>query len=237
MDGAKAFQCIWTDPPYGVAYQSNLSVEEAKRLHRRTDGKEVANDTLPEPMVQQMLTNALTLAAHYSTVGASAYVAAPAAPLHRRFIDAMNDSGFQYRAGLVWVKDVFVFGRSDYHYRHEPILYGWLQNGAHYFTDDRTLDSVFEVPRPRRSEDHPTMKPIALVAAMLANSSHDGDVVYEPFAGSGTTLIAAERLGRTCRAVEIDPRYCDVILRRYEAETGREATLLQRISEPEHATA
>ena len=129
----------------------------------------------------------------------------------------MDRSGFGYRHGLVWVKDSFVFGRSDYHYRHEPILYGWLE-GAHYFIDDRTQSSVFEIPRPKDSDDHPTQKPVELVQRMVENSTPLGEIVYDPFLGSGTTLIAAHRTGRRCYGMEIAPRYADVILRRAEAE-------------------
>ena len=230
MDG-ETFRCMWTDPPYGVNH-SGGSKDPRSATYR--SGAKLKNDALGDPETQRLVTSAFTLAAEYGTAGASAYVAAPAVPLHRRFIDAMDNSGFTYRHQLIWVKDHFVFGRSDYHYRHEPILYGWLETGAHYFTDDRTQDGVFEVPRPKRSEDHPTMKPLALVATMVCNSSRDGEVVYDPFCGSGTTLLAAERLGRQCRAIEIDPRFADVILRRWEAETGREATLLERVAADNH---
>lgn len=221
--GDDRFQCIWTDPPYGVNH-SGGSKDPRSTLYR--SGDKIANDNMTEDETERFVTTAFTLAAQFALAGATAYVAAPARPLHRRFIDAMNRSGFTYRHGLVWVKDTFVFGRSDYHYRHEPILYGWLENGAHYWGGDRTLGTVFEIPRPKRSTEHPTMKPVALVAAMLVNSCPVDGIVYEPFAGSGTTLIACERLGMQCRAVELDPRFADVILRRWETETGQTAVLI-----------
>jgi len=121
------------------------------------------------------------------------------------------------------VKDRLVLGRGDYHFRHENMLYGWKPDAAHYFTDDRTQDSVFEIARPQVSAEHPTMKPVELVVAMLANSSVAGDIVYDPFLGSGTTLIAAERLGRRCHGMEIEPRYCEVAIRRWEEFTGQKA--------------
>lgn len=116
-------------------------------------------------------------------------------------------------------------GRGDYHYRHEPILYGWVPGAAHYFTDDRTQDTVWEIPRPKRSDEHPTMKPVELFERAIRNSSRAGAIVYDPFTGSGTTLIACENLGRHARLVELDPRYCDVIIDRWERHTGQTATL------------
>ena len=106
-------------------------------------------------------------------------------------------------------------GRCDYHYRHESIFYGWVPGAAHYFIDDRTQDSVLEFARPKRSAEHPTMKPVELVAYCIGNSSKQGWIVGEPFGGSGTTLIACAQTGRKARLIEIDPRYCDVIRRRW----------------------
>ena len=234
MADTKPFQCVWTDPPYGVNH-SGGSKDPRSRTYR--SGDTLRNDNLSEGATESLVTHALAHAVEHAAPGASVYVACPPGTPLPHFIAAVDASGFQFMHSLAWVKDSFVFGRCDYHYRHETILYGWLHNGAHYFTDDRTQDSVFEVPRPKRSEEHPTMKPVVLVAIMLGNSSREGDAVYEPFCGSGSTLIAAERLGRQCRAIEIDPRYCDVILRRWEAETGRVATLLSRVSEPENEPA
>jgi len=130
---------------------------------------------------------------------------------------AFSASGFTLKHVLVWVKDQFVFGRCDYHYRHESILYGWKEDAAHYFVPDRTQDSVFEFPRPKRSQDHPTMKPVELVARMVENSSRPGELVLDPFGGSGTTLIACAGLGRLAALMEIDPAYCDVIRLRWTA--------------------
>jgi DNA modification methylase len=127
------------------------------------------------------------------------------------------------RQQLIWVKDVFVMGRHDFHYRHEPILYGWREGAAHTFHGGRSQDTVWEIPRPKRSEHHPTTKPVELVTRAIANSSSPGDLVYEPFAGSGTTVIAAEQTGRRCVAIEIDPRYAQVSIERWQAFTGRMA--------------
>ena len=135
---------------------------------------------------------------------------------------ALEDAGLQLRQQLVWVKDVFVMGRQDYHWRHESVLYGWKDGAAHVFHGGRTQDTVWEIPRPRRSEDHPTTKPVELVLRALANSSSAGDLVYEPFAGSGTTLIAAEQTGRRCVALEIDPHYAQVAIERWASFTGQQ---------------
>jgi DNA modification methylase len=110
-----------------------------------------------------------------------------------------------------------VLGRSDYHYRHESILYGWREDGPHYFTEDRTQDSVFEVDRPVASPFHSTTKPVALIARMITNSSRPGELVYDPFVGSGSTLLAAHQLGRICYGVEISPDFVAVTLERLSA--------------------
>ena len=125
------------------------------------------------------------------------------------------------------MKNTFVFGRSDYHYRHEPILYGWKDDGAHYITGDRTNDSVFEVDRPTHSEFHPTTKPVDLIRPMLENSSTPGEIVFEPFSGSGSTILAAEQCGRHCRALELDPGYVAVAIHRWSEATGQTASRIE----------
>jgi DNA modification methylase len=218
--GGLSADLLWTDPPYGVAYQTKLSPDEAVARHRRTDGLEVANDT-PE-VLAALLGSAFGLAP--LRPGGSFYVASPSSgdslPV---FYSALAGAGMPVRQQLVWAKDVFVMGRHDYHYRHEPILYGWKDGEAHRFLGGRDQDSVWEIPRPRRSDEHPTMKPVELVARALRNSSRPSDIVYEPFAGSGTTLIAAEQLGRRCLAIELDPRYAQATIERWETFTGRQA--------------
>jgi DNA modification methylase len=108
-----------------------------------------------------------------------------------------------------------VLGHSDYHYKHEPILYGWKPGAAHYFTDDRTKTSVLEFARPKANREHPTMKPLELWGELIKNSTKQGDRVLDTFCGSGTTLITCEQLNRVCHAIEIDPKYCQVIIERY----------------------
>lgn len=133
---------------------------------------------------------------------------------------AVNLAGLEVRQCLVWVKNTFTMGRQDYHWRHEPILYGWKDGAAHYFIDDRTQDTVLEEDRPQRNDIHPTMKPVPLIKKLIANSSRMGDVVLDLFGGSGTTLIACEEMKRKCYMMEYDPRYVDVIINRWESVTG-----------------
>jgi DNA modification methylase len=133
---------------------------------------------------------------------------------YTRFVAALEAGGFSFKHGLVWVKNQFVIGMSDYHYRHEPMLYGWLENGSHYFLADRTQGSVFEIDKPHVSDLHPTCKPVELIARMIANSSRPGEVVYDPFCGSASTILAAHQLGRIGYGCEIDPGYVAVALER-----------------------
>jgi DNA modification methylase len=214
---------MWTDPPYGVAYQTKLSTEEAVARHRRTDGLEVANDQ-PED-IPALLAAAFGHAP--LRAGGAFYVASPSSgDVLPVFYAALAGAGMAVRQQLIWVKDVFVMGRHDFHYRHEPILYGWKEGAAHFFGGGRAQDTVWEIPRPKRSETHPTMKPVELVARALANSSRPGGLVYEPFAGSGSTIIAAEQTRRRCVALEIDPRYAQVAIERWAAFSGRPAEKL-----------
>jgi DNA modification methylase len=124
-----------------------------------------------------LLAAGLTLARKRAAKGAACYVTVPSGPLLSGFIEALNQSGFTFRHLLVWVKQQFVIGMSDYHYRHEPILYGWLNNGAHYWAGGRSQDSVFEIDKPHVSDLHPTTKPVALVTQMIVNSSRAGEIV------------------------------------------------------------
>jgi DNA modification methylase len=153
------------------------------------------------------------------------YVAAPAGPQGSEFRLALQGVGWHFHQALVWVKHAIVLGHSDYQFQHEDILYGWKPGpgrpgrGRHKgsrWQGGNNQSSVFFFDRPARSEQHPTMKPVGLIAAQLRNSSRRDDLVLDPFAGSGSTLIACEELGRRCYAIEIDPRYCDLIRRRYQ---------------------
>jgi DNA modification methylase len=210
-DSSPQLRLIWTDPPYGVSYAEKTAwiTEHGCGLSRRP----IENDSLLPSELQTLFSDALAIAREHALPGAVIYATVPSVFL-KYFIEGLEDGGFSYRHCLIWLKQSFVMGRADYHYRHEPILYGWLENGPHYFVGDRTHDSVFEVDRPMVSDLHPTTKPVELVAKMLANSSRPGELVYDPFAGSGSTIVAAHQLGRIGYGCEIDPGYLAVQLER-----------------------
>lgn len=219
--------CCWTDPPYGVSYVGKTK----DALTIQNDGKENIDTFLKR-----------TFAAIDTALedGAAIYIAHPAGALCITFGNHFIAQGWRFHQTLIWVKDSMVLGHSDYHFQHEPIYFGYKsgqgrrgRGGKGWYGND-SQKSIFDIPRPKRSEDHPTTKPVALVEAMLCNSTPPKGIVYDPFGGSGTTLVAAHRLQRRCYLCEIDPRYADVILARYEAETGEMATLLERVEEAVH---
>ena len=214
--GETRARMVWTDPPYGVDYGNHKNVKWGNHAP-------IANDALDEEGMKELWRDAATMAGTYAD--GDMYWAAPPGPLLRAMDVTLEDTPWERHQWLVWVKNSLVLGRSNYHYRHEQIWYGWLRGGTSSFCGDRTHDSVFEVDRPSRSEDHPTMKPVELVEQMVANSSKPGDIVADPFLGSGTTLIAAEKLGRVCYGIELEPRYVDVALRRWAQMTGEVPTL------------
>lgn len=141
------------------------------------------------------------------------------------FRNAFNSVGFKLAQCLVWVKNTFVMGRQDYQWRHEPILYGWKEGVGHYFVNDRTQSTVLEYDKPSRNAEHPTMKPIDLLVRLIKNSSIENNIILDLFGGSGSTLIAAEQINRNCYMMELDPKYCDVIIKRWESLTGKKAEL------------
>jgi DNA modification methylase len=212
LDGDRA-DCMWTDPPYGVNY-----------MGKTKDALTISNDGADD--LPGLLAGAYAVATVALKPGSAVYVAHPPGALHRVFLEAFFTAGWKFHEGLIWVKDAMVLGHSDYHFRHEPIMFGYTPGegrrgrGGEGWYGDNSQTSVFEVPKPSRSGDHPTMKPVALVTAMLANSCPRKGLVYEPFGGSGTTLIAAHQLGMRAAACEIDARYADVICRRFEEYAG-----------------
>jgi DNA modification methylase len=161
--------------------------------------------------------------------GAPLYVFHPAGELSVTFARAFIDQGWSLRQTLVWKKDRLVIGHGDYHYGHEPILYGYTPSpgrrgrGAGGFYGGNGQSSVLEVPRPAASPDHPTAKPVELLRRLIANSSRRGHIVLDPFGGSGSALVACQELSRRAFVMEIDPAYCDVIMARFEALTGHRA--------------
>jgi site-specific DNA-methyltransferase (adenine-specific) len=211
---------VWTDPPYGVSYVGKTK----DALTIEGDGAEG---------IEALLRAVLPLALTATREGAVWYVTSPPGPLMLTFGAVLSDLGV-LRQVLIWSKDVLVMGHMDYHARHEPIFYGWTPGTAHHTPPDRRQTTVHEVPRPKRSTTHPTMKPIELIDLHLTNSTDPLDVVVDPFGGSGSTLIACHRLNRRARLIELDPGYADVICRRYQEHTGTQPT---REGEPHDFTA
>jgi len=211
--GKRASLCF-TDPPWNVAYGSSH--------HPSWKQRAIANDDLGEafPAFCQSFCSGIKDA---TEPGAALYMVMSAQEWPT--IDStLRETGFHWSSTIIWAKDSLVLSRKDYHTQYEPIWYGWNGDAPRLRpVADRRQSDLWQIPRPRRSEDHPTMKPVALVARALVNSSTRGDVVFEPFAGSGTTLIAAEQTGRTCYAVELDPAYVDVICTRWQTLTGNAA--------------
>lgn len=247
MDGAQA-QLIVTDPPYNVDYEGSA-------------GK-IMNDSMDSASFRAFLHDMFTAAAAVTAAGAGAYI------FHAdsegvAFREEFQRAGFMLKQCLVWVKNSFVLGRQDYQWRHEPILYGWKDGAAHYFTEQRNLSTVIDesgrpdvdsmtrdemaellsliydevdmaqttilyCDKPIRNAEHPTMKPTALIAQLIENSSRAGWTVLDPFGGSGSTLIAAEATSRSARLIELDPKFCDVIVHRYVQVTEKTDVILVR---------
>jgi len=214
---------VFTDPPYGVEVASRVGVSSRSSAEARALGtNKVENDALPIQELTELLRTAFGNLLVATRKGACWYVTAPHGPMGLAFSVALHEIDV-WRHSLVWVKDSLVMSRMDYHYRHEPIFYGWTPGAAHNAVPSRDQDTVWECPRPKRSIEHPTMKPVALVERAIRNSSNARDIVLDTFAGSGTTMIASEKSGRQARVLEIDPRYCDVIIRRWQDFTGQQA--------------
>jgi DNA modification methylase len=206
---------VLCDPPYGVRYGEKTAWMQRNGAQRKREP--IKNDSLKPEEIRNLFGGALKLAVKFAEQGAAVYATVPSGSMLPFFIAGLEDGGFAFKDSLVWVKNSMVLGRGDYHHRHELVLYGWLRNGAHYFVADRRLDSVFEIDRPRASPYHPTTKPLQLMARLVMNSSKKGEVVYDPFCGSGTTLLACEQLGRSGIGIDLDPRYVAVTLERLSA--------------------
>jgi DNA modification methylase len=230
--GDETVQMIWTDPPYGVGYVGGTAE------HLTMEG-----DAHDEVALRALLEPSMALMVERLDPGRAIYVAGPGGDMARIFLDVLQNLGV-YRQTIIWVKDALVLGRSDYHWRHEPVYlgtapvvkrkrakegspvhYGWRPGAAHFFITDRTLDTVWEIPRPRKSTLHPAMKPFELVERSIVASSKRGDIILDPFGGSGTTLISCERAERKARLMEIDPAYGQVIIERFREQTGKPALL------------
>jgi len=193
---------VVTDPPYNVAYEGKTK-----------DKLTIQNDSMKDGDFYQFLYDFYTALGSYTKSGGSWYVW-HADSEGANFRKAMSDSGIMVKQCLIWVKNSMVMGRQDYQWRHEPCLYGWKEGAAHAWYSDRKQTTILEFDRPIRNTEHPTMKPIPLIAYQIGNSSKQGDIVADAFGGSGTTMIAAHQLGRRGYLVEFDPKYCQVIVDR-----------------------
>lgn len=210
--GESLADMVLTDPPYGVAY-----------VGKTKDALKIENDNLSEQELQKACEEWFNVAFKFSRPGAYWIATVPPGPLHGIFFNDWKKRGI-LRQILVWNKDSMVMGHSEYHYKHEPILFGW-KPGERLKNSDRTKTTVWDFKRPKASREHPTMKPIDMWCYAMSNHTERGNILYEPFCGSGTTIIAAEQLGRKCYGMEISPNYCDVIVRRWENLTGKKAVL------------
>ncbi len=225
MNGEKA-EMVFTDPPYGVAVgDKNKFLNSIARSNRVEEN--LQNDDISEPELTDMLCKSFDNAMGVCLTGGAWYVAAPAGPLHVLFGQVLKDRGI-WRQTIQWVKNNATFSPMgvDYHWRAEPIFYGWMPGAAHRYYGGRQQTTVWEIDRPMKSPEHPTMKPIELPERAMANSSKDNETVYDPFVGSGTTILAAHNLGRIARACEIDPGYAAVTIHRWEKHTGGKAELI-----------
>ncbi|MCC7104149.1 MAG: DNA modification methylase [Chloroflexi bacterium] len=211
---------LLTDPPYGVSYRGG-------------PGGRLTIENDDPGGLSELLARSFAAIDPALAPGAALYMFHPAGPLSLTFTSTFVGQGWQFRQQLIWLKDSLVLGHSDYMYRHEPILYGYKPGGgrrgrgATGWYGGNDCSSVLEVPRPRVSAQHPTAKPIALLAQILRVSSRRGDTVLDPFLGSGSTLIAADRLGRRCLGVEVDPAYAQVAIERWQKLTGNRAVHLR----------
>ena len=206
---------MWlTDPPYNVAYEGKTK-----------DSLTIKNDSMGDDQFRQFLRDAYTAADAVMKPGAVFYIWHADSEGYN-FRGAAQDAGWKVRQCLIWKKSTMVMGRQDYHWKHEPCLYGWKEGAGHLWAADRKQTTILEFDKPSRNGEHPTMKPVGLFAYQMQNNTKGGDIVLDSFGGSGTTMIAAEQHGRVAYLMELDPKYCDVIVKRWEDFTGQKAELV-----------
>ncbi|WP_256999255.1 site-specific DNA-methyltransferase [Megasphaera elsdenii] len=215
MDGKKA-NLVLTDPPY------NVDVEE-------TAGK-IKNDNMPDDKFYQFLFSSFVNMEQNMERDASIYVF-HADTQGLNFRKAFKDAGFYLSGCCIWKKNALVLGRSPYQWQHEPCLFGWKLNGKHQWYSDRKQTTIWEYDRPKASKEHPTMKPVALMAYPIQNSSMSHCIVLDPFLGSGSTLMACQQTDRICYGIELDEKFVDVIVKRYISECGDEGVFVLRENE------
>ena len=204
---------LMTDPPYNVDYEGKTK-----------DKLTIQNDSKNDDDFLQFLTDAFNNCAIYLKLGCSFYI------FHSdwyglEFRQSIKNSDLELKQNLIWAKNSMVMGRQDYQWQHEPCLYGWKRGASHSWYSDRKQTTIIKYERPSKSKLHPTMKPVGLVEYLIKNSSKQDDIILDPFLGSGTTIIACEKQSRICYGVELDPKYCDVIIKRWENFTGKKAEL------------
>ena len=224
MDGQKA-DLVITDPPYGVSYaDKNKSLNATGKGNRIQT--EIENDHLKGTELSDFFFASFVSMNSAMRLGCAFYLFAPQGgeQMMMMMMMMMQKAGLPVRHELIWVKNNHVLGRADYHYKHEPVLYGWKDGAAHQWFGDRNKFSVWNIDKPHSSKLHPTMKPIELIEIPLQNSSKSGNIVIDLFGGSGSTLIACEKTNRHARLMELDPKYCDVIVKRWQDFTGKIAT-------------
>ena len=207
---------ILTDPPYNVDYEGKTQ-----------DALKIVNDKMGNNEFYNFLNIAFKNLYDFTKEGGCIYVF-HADTEGLNFRNAFINAGFKLAECLIWVKNTFVMGRQDHQWKHEPILYGWKEGAAHYFINDRTQSTILEFDKPTRNAEHPTMKPIDLLVRLIKNSSRENNLILDLFGGSGSTLIAAEQTNRISYLMELDPKYCDVIIKRWETLTGKKAKLEDR---------
>ncbi len=207
MDGKKANTCV-TDPPYNVDYTGATK-----------DALKIKNDRLEDGKFYEFLLGAFKNAFEVLDNGGAMYVF-HADTEGLNFRKAFKDAGFHLANVCIWVKQSMVLGRSDYQWQHEPVLYGWKPTGSHKWYSDRKQTTIWNFDRPSKNIDHPTKKPVNLVAYPIKNSSLSNCIVFDPFGGSGSAIIASDQLGRICYTMELDEKYCDVIVRRFAEQAG-----------------
>ncbi len=212
--GEEKINLTVTDPPYNVSYTGKTK-----------DALTIKNDEMDDESFYKFLYDVYVNLFTHMVDGCPLYVFHADSEGHN-FRKAMKEGGFKLAQCLIWVKNSMVLGRQDYHWQHEPILYGWKVGAAHKWYSDRKQVTVLNFDRPTKNKEHPTMKPINILCYLIKNGSKRGDIVWDSFMGSGSTLIAAHKMGRKARGMELDPKYCDVILKRWEDYAGGKAVLL-----------
>lgn len=218
MGGAKA-NMVFTDPPYNVDYTGKTK-----------DALKIDNDSKTDSDFLLFLTKAFSLLDEAMHPGAAYYICHADSEGYN-FRTAVKNADWELKQCLIWNKNSLVMGRQDYQWKHEPILYGWKPGAAHYFVNDRKQTTVWDIDRPSRSTEHPTMKPVELIARAINNSSKPQQIILDTFLGSGSTLIACEETNRQCYGIELDPQYVDVICKRWQTLTG-EQPILQKTQKP-----